>query len=63
MLIKVVIVMIYDKKIMEIKRKLRMFLILIEIGKWLSVLNIEVYLSKRDMLKKNYCIILEYFLF
>lgn len=63
MLIKVVIVMIYDKKIMEIKRKLRMFLVLIEIGKWLSVLNIEVYLSKRDMLKKNYCIILEYFLF
>lgn len=61
MLIKVVIVMIYDKKIMEIKRKLRMFLVLIEIGKWLSVLNIEVYLSKRDMLKKNYCIILEYF--
>lgn len=49
MLTKAATATTYDKKIMEIKRKSRMFSVPTEIGKRLSASNTEVYLSKRDM--------------
>ena len=63
MLTKAATATTYDKKIMEIKRKSRMFSVPTEIGKRLSASNTEVYLSKRDTSKKNYCIIPEHFQF
>ena len=63
MLTKAATATTYDKKIMEIKRKSRMFSVPTEIGKRLSASNTEVYLSKRDTSKKNYYIIPEHFPF